>query len=214
MSDEPAHRVLSFQRSGGRRVTPGSGLPVSRLVGHGPIAIGPVVEVGEIGPGGQTVGRHGALRGEGRAVEVADEVLPAAPTGDGTGVDVDDKHPLAFLRALHFQLEQVGAFPLPANGIRGTEVAQMSPVLQVRGLVEQHSVLLRLDGGHHPIGAGRAGVAEDLRVSEVRRVAVEDGVARVLRPGLPGVEAVGQRLGLLAGQGRVFVGVGAGVDRH
>ncbi len=109
-----------------------------------------------------------------------DEVLAGGAAGHAAGIDVDHHDPFDVVRvAVHGEREQVRAFPLPAGGIGGPEFAQRRPVLEVGGLVEDHLVLLGFHRGHHPVAAAAGCVVpEDLGVAEVRRVSVQDRVAR------------------------------------
>ena len=197
---------------------PGRRCAAERVTGGRPVAEGAGLEVlydgaARRGVGGAVVG------GELLAVEVADEVLGAGAARDAAGVEVDRQHPLGLLRvAVHGQREQVRALPHPAGGAGRAEVAQVGPVLEVRGAVEGDFVLVGEGDRHQPALGG--GVPEHLRVAEVVRADVEDRVAGVLGPGGTAVGAVGEGLLLLAGrllrtgvhgdQGRVLPGPEAG----
>ena len=215
-ADEPVHGILAGEGAGGRGIRPRAVPPVAGLVGDGPALVAAAVEPGEDLAGRQRVIRHRALRREGRAVEFADEVLAAGAAGHRTGVEVHDEHPLGVRRvAVDREREQVGALPDAAGRVGRAEVAEVRPRLQVVAAGEHDLVLQGLDGDHHPVRLARlgVGVAEHLRIAEVRRAAVVDRVALVLRPRQAVVEAVGERLGLLSGVGRVRLRVGARVDR-
>ena len=122
-------------------------LPVAGLVGDGPAVVRAVVEAREDLAGRHRVIRHRALGREGRAVEVADEVLAAGAARDAARVEVHDEHPLGVRRvAVDREREQVGALPDAARGVGRAEVAEVRPRLQVVAAGEHHLVLQRLDG--------------------------------------------------------------------
>ena len=71
----------------------GVGPVAERVAGGRPGAEGGVLEVLDDGAGRRGVAGR-VVGGEGRAVEVADEVLTARTAGDAAGIQVDDHHPL------------------------------------------------------------------------------------------------------------------------
>jgi len=141
-------------------------------------------------------------QGEGRAVEVAHEVLHLCP------VDGDDHHPARVGGiAVDGQAEEVGTFPGLFAVARRTEVAGPGPMLQVGRGVDAHLLLQCLGHHHHPTVGLR--VEEDGGVAKLGAVDVQHGVAFVVVKGSPAVGAVRDGLRLLLGV--LFEG---GVDGH
>ena len=131
-------------------------------------------------------------QGEGRTVEVADEVLHLRP------VDRDHHHPARVGGiAVDGQLEEVGTFPGFLLVAGGAEVARPSPLLEVGRGVDAHLLLQRLGHYHHPATGGL--VEEDGRVAELGAVDVQHGVSFVVMEGAATVGAVGDGLRLLLG---------------
>src|SRR3954452_2923965 len=96
--------------------------------------------------------------------------------------------------ALDRHLGQSGALPLAASGAGGAELTESLPLLEVGGSVEEHLVGVGQGDGHNP--AARGGGPEDVRVTEVQEVEIENGVRGVLGPGAAAVVAVGKVLSL------------------
>ena len=143
-------------------------------------------------------GRSQAVRGERRAVEVADEVLGARAAGDPTRVEADEHDPLDVVRiAVDRQGEEVRALPDAADGVARAELGEPGPLLEVGRRPEIRTLCSSGDHRHHPPLVRRR-VPEHLRVTELARADVDDRVARVLGPGLTVVGGVRQRLGLNA----------------
>ena len=182
---------------------PAAGPLAERIARRRPRPEGRVLEAGVELAGRRRVLTEDVVGAEGRAVEVADEVLHARAAGDPAGIEADEQHPLRL--AVDLEREQVRAFPRSADGVGRAEVAHVRPSLEVRRAVELHLVLQRLDDGHHPLALRR--VPEHLRVAELARADVEHRIARVLRPRASAVGAVGQRL-------RLRPRPRAGVDRN
>ncbi len=130
------------------------------------------------------------------AIELADQVAHEGAVRGASRVDAHHEDPCcATPIATDTQRKQIRAFPQPLIRVKGAERAQVCPVLEVVGSVDDDLTRSGLDRDHDPVAIATGDlVPKHFRIAEGGGIAIQDRVATVLRPRHARVDAECQRL--------------------
>ena len=143
------------------------------------------------------------------SVEISDEILGRGTACGTSRIDVAEKHPFLFIRALHREFEQVRTFPdTVVAAVSESETGLLLPFNQIVGGVDAHF----LTAGQNEVPFADFIVPEHVRIPEIHNARSKDRIALVLDEGVAPIEGIGKGLRLDLTCARIDCDDGAGSE--